>query len=755
MGHPRRQSSDLITTPVIAVLANDPEARGRCVIGRNGAIVAVDVWMRRIIGLAEDADPRQVTFRDVVADLDDLLDAPPSQGQGHRSVLLQRLDDMRIWARCTVVATADHRFEVSASVDWPKMWSDSVRHGDLIESILDAMRAGVYVKDAAGHYVHVNPACAKFLCRPMEEIIGATDHDLMSPEAAAPITASDRRVMDTMTSRTYEEVLTARGSTRVYKVSKHPWVGENGAVMGLIGVRENVTDHKRAEHELRASEGRFRQLAESIDQVFWISSARDRQQIVFASPAYERIWGRSRESLYEQPGTFFETVHPQDRQRVQSRFDAFPADGFEEEYRIVRPDGAIRWIRSRAFPVRNGDGPVVRLAGTSEDITERKSIEDQLRQAVKMDAIGRLAGGVAHDFNNLLAIISSYGELARDGLERDDQRYQDLEEIRLAVQKSAGLIRQLMAFSRTGDRSPETLLLNELLPEMGKMLHRLIGEDMELRFQLGADLGSIEADPTHIEQIVMNLVVNARHATSAGGTVTIETANVDKVEGVIDAVGGPWVMLRVGDTGSGMDEGTLCHMFEPFFTTKPHGEGTGLGLSTVYGLVKQSRGHITVDSAVGVGTSFTIYLPWLQEQSTTADLEPISEQSGGSETILLVEDEEQVRVVLRRVLERAGYAVLVSATPGDALLAAEQHEGPIALLLTDVVMPRMNGFQLADRLARTRPELRVRFMSGYPMARLIEEVEGAAEIDLLSKPVTPDQLLQAVRATLDEVAASS
>jgi signal transduction histidine kinase len=381
--------------------------------------------------------------------------------------------------------------------------------------------------------------------------------------------------------------------------------------------------------------------------------------------------------------------------------------------------------------------------------------EEQLRQAQKMEAIGSLAGGVAHDFNNLLSIVLSYSELIASGLDKGDPILADLHQISEAGLRAAALTRQLLAFSHQQVLEPKVLDLNEVFAKMEKMLRRLIGEDVELRSLPALGLRRIKVDRSQLEQILMNLAVNARDAMPSGGTLTIETRDVTLVESDTakhpGAEPGAHVVLSVKDTGTGMTPATLARIFEPFFTTKEVGKGTGLGLATVFGIVRQSGGLIHVDSRVGAGTTFDVYFPVVTGVLSTRPDAPDHERRSliGSETILLVEDEENVRVLVSTILTRYGYVVLDAQNAGDAFLLCEQHSDTIDLLLTDVVMPRMSGRQLAERLALVRPEMKVLYMSGYTSDAVVRHGVLDSTIAFIQKPITPSALARKVRETLD------
>ncbi|HMG21415.1 MAG TPA: ATP-binding protein, partial [Kofleriaceae bacterium] len=431
---------------------------------------------------------------------------------------------------------------------------------------------------------------------------------------------------------------------------------------------------------------------------------------------------------------------------------------------MIRADGTMCWTTTRGEAVRGPDGKVAKLRGTVHDITarkradaERESLEEQLRATQKMEAIGSLAGGVAHDFNNLLSVILNYTTFATESVREGDPVLDDLLEVKNAAERAATLTRQLLAFSRKQVLQPVLLNLNHIAAGVEKMLQRILGEDIDLVLRLAPDLGLIMADPGQLEQVLMNLVVNARDSMPRGGKLIIETSNVEIDEqDAARRVGvrpGPAVELVVTDTGCGMDHKTKARLFEPFFTTKEKGKGTGLGLSTVYGIVKQSEGGIAVTSEPGSGTTFRISLP----RDVAAKLPSASltrtrsvTRPTGSETVLVVEDEAALLKVARRTLESAGYTVLSAANGSEALLTFAPYAGEIHLLLTDVIMPRMGGRDLAEQLARTRPALKVLYMSGYTDDAIVHHGVLDAGTAFIGKPFTAVQLTQKVREVLGD-----
>ncbi len=405
-------------------------------------------------------------------------------------------------------------------------------------------------------------------------------------------------------------------------------------------------------------------------------------------------------------------------------------------------------------PLRADDGTVAGTIGVSVEITDRLRLEEQFRQALKMEAIGRLAGGVAHDFNNLLTAIIGYGELAIGALPAGSEVRADVEEMYKAGQSAAGLTRQLLAFSRSQMLQPQVLVLNDVVTRMDSLLRRVIGEDVVLDTRLGAQVRPVYADPSQIEQIVVNLAINARDAMPGGGRLTIETGNVelghDQTRRHEGSAAGPHVLLTIADTGAGMSPEVRARIFEPFFTTKERGKGTGLGLATVYGIVRQSGGSIDLETEVGRGTTFRIYLPVAPERSAAAPAPgPAHEEVlRGTETILLVEDQAEVRAVARDILRRHGYVVLEAARPSQAMAIGASNSA-IDLLLTDLVLPDMSGRSLAAQLRAARPGLRIVYTSGYTDDRTVLRDVADAGFPFVQKPFTPAALLAKIREVLD------
>ncbi|MBI3412410.1 MAG: PAS domain S-box protein [Planctomycetes bacterium] len=522
----------------------------------------------------------------------------------------------------------------------------------------------------------------------------------------------------------------------------------------LHGVVADITKRKEVEEDLRGQRTLLRNILANIPHsVFWKdrqgiylgcndNSARDlgmsSAQHVIGKSDYDMCFTRAEADFY-----------------VKCDLEVMEGDKplLNIEETQLRPDGKQATLLTSKVPLRDGEGQVVGVLGIYADITEHKRLEDQLRQSQKMEAVGRLAGGVAHDFNNLLTVITGYTELLLSELLPEDPWFAKIREIKFAADRAAGLTRQLLAFSRKQVLAPKALDLNALVTETQSMLRRLIGEDIELVSRLQPNLWQIHADPGQIHQVLLNLAVNARDAMPQGGRLTIATANARLEKplpmGFLEAPPGPYVELSVSDTGSGMKQETLAHLFEPFYTTKEVGKGTGLGLATVYGIVKQSGGDILVRSEPGKGSSFSIYLPAAETAVPLSSERRLSEVRKGLETILVVEDEAGVRSLTKCLLEMDGYQVLEAANGAEAILLCERFPDVIHLMATDVVMPQMSGRQLSDRLAPLRPDMKVLYISGYTEDAIVHHGVLDNGFAFLNKPFSKDGLSRKVREVLD------
>lgn len=542
------------------------------------------------------------------------------------------------------------------------------------------------------------------------------------------------------------------GRTIIVDAVFAPVRDHQGRVVEIVATAVDVTERERARQESIASEQRFRQLAEAIREVFWMREP-VLGKILYVSPAYETIWGRRCQNLYDNPGDWLAAVHPDDRERVENAaMKDVPTGDLDAEYRIVRPDGTVAWIRDRAFPVRGPDGRIVRVVGVADDITERRQLEEQIRQAQKMESIGRLAGGIAHDFNNLLTVILGNTDLITSILPPGHQVAPLLAEIRQTGNRGSSLSRQLLAFSRRHVSDPRVLDPNAVIGDVAPMLARLLGEDVQLKVALRAT-NLVRVDSSHLIQVILNLAVNARDAMPKGGCLNIETADVRIGDGLANGHStippGSYVLLSVVDTGTGMTAEVRPRVFEPFFTTKEPGKGTGLGLAVVYGIVKQSGGHIEFDSEPGRGTRFRFYLPSVIERGDMAHaVAPPINESGGTETVLLVEDEWAVRRITARLLRSAGYTVIEASDGREAIAVLDRDDAGIDLVVTDVVMPGIGGREVATRALARHPRIKVVFTSGYTDDAVVRQGVLSAEVAFLQKPYSTDALLRTLRQSL-------
>jgi two-component system cell cycle sensor histidine kinase/response regulator CckA len=523
---------------------------------------------------------------------------------------------------------------------------------------------------------------------------------------------------------------------------------------------ESGEEARRARDEAEAAERRYRMLFESNPLPHWVF---DQETLAFLAVNQAAIahYGYTREEFLAMT---IKDIRP--AEDLEALHGALVKAGENEklgptmwgEFRHRRKDGAVIMVQVTTHPLDFSGRPAELVLAL--DVSDRKRVEEELRRSEeqlqhsqKLDAVGQLAGGVAHDFNNLLTAVKSYSEFLLQDMDTDDPRRADVVEIELAANRAAALTRQLLAFGRKQLLEPQVLDLSAVVVDMEKMLRRLIGEDIDIRIVTEPDVGRVEADPSQIEQVVMNLALNARDAMPEGGTLTIETANVDLDERYADAHAavepGSYVVLTVTDDGCGIDRETQARIFEPFFTTKERGKGTGLGLSTVYGIVKQSGGYVWVYSDVSQGTTFRVYLPRVDGTAVTPESSAPSERViSGSETVLVAEDEDTVRAVVARVLRRQGYSVLEARDGDEALRMCREHIGPIHLILTDVIMPQVSGAQLAQQSGVLRPESKVLLMSGYTGGELERRGVVAERVAFLQKPFTPAELAQKVREVL-------
>ncbi len=673
------------------------------------------------------------------------------------------------------------------------------------EKIVASVPSGLLLLSANLRVLSANRSFLESFFLRRDEVMGRELEDLVRAEGLV------RRAREVMQSGSaqhdlpFEFQVLHRQETRRVRVTITSIRIEEQEEARLLLIVEDLSEEERLQAARKESEQRFQDLVQGLDAIVWEADA-STLRFSFVSQRAQTVFGFPTDRWLDEPDFFSKRIHPEDRVKVMSKCRAALARGedHELEYRALTATGEIVWLRDIVHVVPDAPGNAGQLRGLTVDLTELKradealrASEDQLRQAQKMDAVGKLAGGIAHDFNNLLMVIRGDGDLILRRLPPNHPLRKNAEGVREAADQAATLTRQLLAFSRKQVLAPKVLDLNSIVAGMQTMLQRLIGETINLVTVPESALGSVKADPGQIEQVIMNLAVNARDAMPDGGRLIIRTANVRAGEapplpGAASPPAGPHVLLEVSDGGTGMDANTLAHLFEPFFTTKEPGKGTGLGLSTVYGIVEQSGGSVTVETELGRGTTFRIYLPQVEAPATVAPaappvarpaaappipravpaapaapppgrvqpepvrvaarpLEPavVSETAPQrTETILLVEDALRVRAVVREILEMNGYNVLEARHGVEALEISERHQGPIHLMVTDVVMPQMSGRELAQRLQPLRPDMKVLYMSGYTDDAIVRHGVLGAGMAFLSKPFTPDALALKIHEVL-------
>jgi PAS domain S-box-containing protein len=684
---------------------------------------------------------------------DDLVSLLRSGGRAQNEIRLRRPDQSEVWVNVTFYPLAAKNGESAGRVG---VFTNTTARKRAEQALRESERryydlfanapVGIYRTTSNGLISMANQALVSMLgYSSFEEMTGQN----LDEEGCGPIYQreafraqierdGETRGVESVWKRRDQSVLFVRENAKVVRDA-------SGEILYFEGTVEDITEQKQAEEKLQQSEARLRSLIDNAPfGIYQCDSRNDR--LLDVNPALVEMLGyNSKQELLAieiSQGFYVDTSECETFMR-----ECRTSGRCESDMVWKRKDGKRLHVRARGRQSRQPEG-TLQLEVYVEDISKRAELEQQLRQSQKMEAVGNLAGGVAHDFNNLLMIISSYTQMMEDELAPGDRLRQNTGQVLKAVQRSSALIQQLLAFSRKQILSPRILDLNSVVEETAKMIRRLIGEDIELILSLERPLLVVKADPDQIGQVLINLCVNARDAMPRGGklTITTQNANVDRdAEGIVpELVSGQYARLTVSDDGCGMSQQMQSHIFEPFFTTKPLGKGTGLGLSMVYGIVKQSEGYIWVESDLGRGTTFQILFPAIDEIVSADELDTIAPLSGRGETILLVEDEAALRESIAAYLSRHGYNMLVASNGEDALAVAAQHLGEIDLLLTDVVMPKMEGTTLANELATARPGIKTLLMSGYTDHRLLEHLPNVRRPVVLQKPLKLQTLLEAI-----------
>ena len=631
-----------------------------------------------------------------------------------------------------------------------RLQSSEARLRAVVEGTSDA----VFIKDRTGHYVTINAAGARFLARSVDGVLGRTDAELYDESTARARAVAEQRLLQFGLVEAYEEELRLPGETpsRHFHTVRAPLRDEAGLIVGSFGISRDITARLQAEAQIR-------KLSRAVEQspISVVITDVD-GRIEYVNPLFTTLTGyTAAEAIGQNPRILKSGRHSREfyAELWQTIKGGRDWQGILENR---RKDGSRFFEQTRISPVKDADGRLTHFIALKEDITERLRLEDQLRQSQKMDAIGRLAGGVAHDFNNLLTIIQlEASALATNpALAADADSTEGIRQITAATQRATGLTRQLLAFSRKQEKEEQDVDLGETVANLAKLVRRILGEDIRLTTAVPAEPVTLRADPGMLEQALLNLAINARDAMPAGGGlhIAVETVEIDAgyARTHAGATPGRRAHLLVSDTGTGIAPEHLGRVFEPFFTTKAPGQGTGLGLATVYGILQQHQGWITVESTVGQGTTFHLYLPTLPPVVLAAGEEATEHPlPRGTETVLLAEDDDQIRNLVQAALERQGYKVLAAATGDDALATLQRHIGPVHLLVTDLIMPgSLNGRQLADQARTLRPALRTVFISGYPADVISRLINFKSAGEFLRKPFAVRTLLETVRRRLDE-----
>ncbi len=632
----------------------------------------------------------------------------------------------------------------------------------LTQSCIERLAIGVFRIDDEGKIRYVNAHACQSLGYSCNELLTMTVFDIDS--VIVPEQWLEQRKKMRVNGSGMIETLHRRKDGSTFPVEVTINYFEHGTDHFTFSFATDISERKQAEQALRDSEERHRTLVNNLPGVAYRCLNDEQWTMVFFSAGCERMTGYPATDFIDNAvRSYASIIHPEDRLSVASvvQKGVNAHRSFEMEYRILRTDGTTLWVCEKGQGIYDHTEKLRWLDGVIIDITEQRKAQEEkerlqaeLLQAQKMESVGRLAGGVAHDFNNMLQTILGYSDLSLDQIEETSPVHEGLLEIRKAAMRSADLTRQLLAFARKQTTKPKILDLNDTVASMLKMLQRLIGEDIDLAWLPGHGPWPVKMDPSQLDQILANLMVNARDAIADTGKITIETENIslDTVY-CTDHPGfrpGEYVLLAVSDNGCGIDKETINQIFEPFFTTKEMGKGTGLGLSTVYGIVKQNNGFVNVYSESGQGTTFRIYLPSFSTETVTTETRLVSEPLGGRETVLLVEDEAILLNLAKTILQRLGYTVLSASTPMAALQLVQENAGEIDLLITDVVMPEMNGRELARQLSSLRPTMRCLYMSGYTANVIAHHGVLDAGIHFIQKPFSIDDLARTIRETLQD-----
>lgn len=710
----------------------------------------LDMGQRKIWARMTFRSLRIMDSRFTLALLEDLTNEKKQLQLNER---LTRELEQRVAERTTTLMEANAQLQ--REINQRQLAEKALRENqERLKAVLEHLPDLLWMKDRNGSYLLVNEALARACGKKTSEaVIGKTDKDIWPKDVSERFMSNDRRVFTARQSQLIDELIVDKGMMKWFETFRTPMFNERGEIVGTVGSARNITERKRAEQALRDSEEKYRNILETIaDGYHEVDLA---GHLTLVNDSLCDITGYSREELL---GRNYREL--MDESNAQLAFDAYMEvyqtgganTGFDCE--IIRKDGTRRQVSVSVVLTRDSEENPTGFRGVFRDVTEHKQLEAQLQQAAKMEAIGRLAGGIAHDFNNLLTAVIGHSNILMQETAEDEVKRERLTKIIFAADRAATLTKQLLAFSRKQVLDVKLLNVNEVIAGMEDMLRRIIGENVELAAVCRSPLGRVRADPVQIEQILLNLAVNGRDAMPQGGKLTIETANVlldqDYSRTQAEVEPGIYVMFSVSDTGVGMDQEIISHIFDPFFTTKEKGVGTGLGLSTVYGIVKQHQGHVVVDSDPGRGTVFKVYLPLIDEALATPETTAKDQaQLSGSETLLVVEDEEVVRNLMCEALTILGYLTLQASDPPQAIAVAGNYDGPIHLLISDVILPQMDGRSLYKKLSTSRTEMKVLYVSGYTENFIVHHGVLDQDVNFLAKPFAVETLAKKIRSVLN------
>ncbi|MBU4055528.1 MAG: PAS domain S-box protein [Proteobacteria bacterium] len=728
-----------------------------CTHDLKGRILSVNPWAATVLGFDRDTllqmNLRDILMPETTRAFDEYLKTVETQGEVKGLLAVQsRSGKKLIWEYHTTLRSKEAEEPivrgVAHDITERKQVMDALRASEgKYRTLVESLPQAIFAKDRQSVYLSCNENFVRDLGIRQEEIAGKTDYDLFTRELAEKYRADDFRVMTSGKTESLEEQYVTSGRTAWAYTIKTPIRDKDGNTVGVLGVFSDITEQKQASME------RERMMA-AIEQAGDIIFTTDGHgAIQYVNPAFERATGYAEEEILGKNPRFLKSGK-QDRVFYEDLWTTIKS-GETWQGRMVnkRKNGTLYTDETTISPVRDSGGKIISFVAVKRDITGQLRLEAEVQQARKMESVGRLAGGVAHDFNNMLSVINGYAELAMDRVAPDDPVHDALGEILNAAKRSTEVVRQLLAFARKQTISPRVLDLNETVEGMLKMLRRLIDEDIDLVWLPGAKVWPVRMDPSQIDQILANLCINARDAITGVGKITIETGRVSLDEEYCSehsgASPGDYVVLTVRDNGHGMEKEIMDNLFEPFFTTKEVGEGTGLGLATVYGIVKQNHGFIHVSSEPGKGTLVKIHLPRYQGETGMIPAKiPSVVRQGKGETVLVVEDEAAILKMTAIMLEKLGYTVMTANAPGEALILAEACSGTIDLLITDVIMPEMNGGpDLSGQLTSLFPKIKVLFMSGYTADAIAHHGVMDPGVHLIQKPFT----IQELAAKIQEV----